>query len=80
MNPKDENEVIGSGKSNEVSNSPCECRVSKRDEEAKRKQMGQRCPSEKTEGTQEPISRKTNGHVKALGERVNGRPKEAQQD
>ena len=31
----------------------------------------------KTKGTQEPISRKTNGHVKTLGERVNGRPKEA---
>ena len=34
----------------------------------------------KTKGTQEPISRKTNGHDKALGERVNNRPKEAQQD
>ena len=32
----------------------------------------------KTKGTQEPISRKTNGHVKALGERVNGKPKETQ--
>ena len=78
MNLKDENEVIGLGKRNEVNNSPWECKVSKWDEEAQRKQMGQRCPSEKTEGTQEPISRKTNGHVKALGERVNGRPKEAQ--
>ena len=29
----------------------------------------------KTKGAQEPISRKTNGHDKALGERVNGRPK-----
>ena len=27
-----------------------------------------------------PISRKTNGHDKALGERVNNRPKKAQQD
>ena len=80
MNPKDENEVIGSGKPNEVSNSPWECRVSKRDEEAQRKQMGQGCPREKTKGTQEPISRKTNGHIKALEERVNGKPKEAQQD
>ena len=35
---------------------------------------------EKIKGTQEPISRKTNGHVKPLGERINGRPKEAQQD
>ena len=41
MNPKDENEVIGSKKSNEVSNSPWECRVSKRDEETQRKQTGQ---------------------------------------
>ena len=32
----------------------------------------------KTKGTQEPISRKTNGHVMALGERVNGKPKETQ--
>ena len=77
MNFKDENEVIGSGKSNEVSNSPWECRVSKRDEDAQRKQMGQGCPREKTKGTQEPISRKTNGHDKVLGERVNGMPKEA---
>ena len=40
MNPKDENEVIGSRKPNEVSNSPWECRVSKRDEVAQRKQIG----------------------------------------
>ena len=45
-----------------------------------RKQMGQGCPREKEKRTQEPISRKTNGHVKPLGERINGRPKEAQQD
>ena len=32
----------------------------------------------KTKRTQEPINRKTNGHDKALGERVNGRPKETQ--
>ena len=31
----------------------------------------------KKKGTQEPISRKTNGHDKVLGERVNGMPKEA---
>ena len=83
MNPKDENEVIGSGKSNKVSNGPWECRVSKKDEEAQRKQTGQVCLREKKKkkkGTQEPISRKTNGHDKALGERVNNRPKEAQQD
>ena len=77
MNPKDVNEVIGLGKPNEVSNSPWECRVSKRDEKAQRKQMGQECPREKKKGTQEPISRKTNGHDKVLGERVNGMPKEA---
>ena len=47
MNPKDGNEVIGLGKPNEVSNSPWECRVSKRDEEAQRKQTGQGCPREK---------------------------------
>ena len=80
MNPKDENEVIGSGKPNEVNNSLWEGRVSKRDEEAQMKQMSQGCPREKTKGTQEPINRKTNGHIKPLGERVNGRPKEAQQD
>ena len=80
MNTKDENEVIGLGNSNEVSNSPQECRISKKDEKAQRKQMGQGCPKEKTKGTQETISKKTNGHVKALGERVNGRPKKAQQD
>ena len=28
----------------------------------------------------EPISRKINDHVRSLGERINGRPKEAQQD
>ena len=52
----------------------------KRDEEAQRKQMDQRCPREKTKGKQELISRKTNHHVKPLGERVNSKPKEAQQD
>ena len=47
MNLKDENKVIGPRKSNEVSNNPWECRVSKRDEEAQRKQTGQGCPREK---------------------------------
>ena len=28
----------------------------------------------------EPISRKINDHVRSLGKRINGRPKEAQQD
>ena len=80
MNSKDENEVIGTGKPNEVSNSSWECKVSKRDKEAQRKQMGQGCPREKEKRTQKPISRKTNGHVKPLGGRINGRPKGAQQD
>ena len=40
--------------------------------------MGQRCLREKQKGTQELISRKTNGHVRPLGKRINGRPKEAQ--
>ena len=47
MNPKGENEVIEPGKSNEVSNGPWECRVSKRDEEAQRKQTGKGCLREK---------------------------------
>ena len=47
MNLKDENEVIGPRKSNEVSNNPWECRVSKRDEETQRKQTSQGCPREK---------------------------------
>ena len=78
MNPNDKNKVIEPGKLNEVSNSSWECRVSKKDKEAQRKQMGQECPREKTKGTQELISRKTNGHVKPLRKRINGRPKEAQ--
>ena len=41
MNPKDKNEVIGSEKPNKVGNNPWKCRVSKRDEEAQRKQMSQ---------------------------------------
>ena len=77
MNPKDENKVIGLRKSNEVSKTPWKCRLSKRAKEAQRMQMGQGCPREKTKGTQEPISRKTNSHIKPLGERINGRPKEA---
>ena len=35
-------------------------------------------PREKQKGTQKPISRKTNGHVRPLGETIYGRPKEAQ--
>ena len=50
MNPKDENEVIGLEKPNEVSNSSWEYRVSKRDGEAQRNPMGQGCPREKTKG------------------------------
>ena len=45
-----------------------------------RKPKGQECPREKTKGTQEPISRRTNDHAKPLRERVNAWPKEAQQD
>ena len=41
-----------------------------------KKANGPRMPQRKTKKTQEPISRKTNGHVKPLGERINGRPKE----
>ena len=37
INPNDENEVIGSGKLKEVSNSLWKCKVSKRDEETQRK-------------------------------------------
>ena len=70
MNPKDENEVIGPRKPNKVNNSPWECKVSKRDEKTQRKQMGQGCPREKQKRTQKPISRKINGHVKPLKERI----------
>ena len=65
MKPKDEYEVIGSEKLNEVSKSPWEYKVSKRAAEAQGKQMGQGCPKEK--GTQEPIGKKAHGHVKPLG-------------
>ena len=58
MNPKDKNKVIGLGKPDEVSKSPWECRVSKRDKEAQRKQMGQGCQKERQKGTQELMSRK----------------------
>ena len=50
MNPKNENKVIGPEKSNEVSKSPWECRVSKRAKEAQRKQVGQGCPRERQNG------------------------------
>ena len=50
MNPKGENKVIRSRKSNEVSKSSWECRISKRVKEAQRKQMGQGCPIEKQKG------------------------------
>ena len=45
-----------------------------------KKANGPRMPKRKIKGTQEPISRKTNGHVKPLGGKINSRPKEAQQD
>ena len=41
---------------------------------------GPRMPKKKTKEIQEPISKKTNGHTKSLRERVNGWPKETQQD
>ena len=49
---------------------------SKRAKDAQEKKK-KKTKQNKTKGTQEPISRKTNGHDKALGERVNSRPKEA---
>ena len=54
MNPKDENEIIGPGKPNEVSKNPWECRVSKRDKEFQRKRMGQGCLREKQKGHGSP--------------------------
>ena len=71
MNPKDEYEVIGSRKPNEVSKSPWEYKVSKRVEEAQGKQMGQGCPREK----QEPIGKKAHGRVKPLGKEYTTGPK-----
>ena len=44
--PKDEYEVIGRRKPNEVSKSPWEYKVKKKAEEAQSKQMGQGCPRE----------------------------------
>ena len=46
----------------------------------KRRKWAKDAQVKKTKKTQKPISRKTNGHVKSLGERVNCRPKEAPQD
>ena len=74
MNSKDEYEVIGPRKSNEISKSPWEYKVSKRAEEAQGKQMGQGCPREK--GTQEPVGKKAHGHVKPLGKEYTASPKE----
>ena len=65
INPKDENALIGPRKPNKVS---------------KKKLVKAHRNAELVKGTQEPISRKTNGHVKPLGERINDRPKRAQQD
>ena len=44
--PKDEYEVIGSGKPNEANKSPWEYKVRKRAEEAQGKQVGWECPRE----------------------------------
>ena len=73
MNPKDEYEVIRSGKPNEVSKSPWEDKVSKRVKEVQGEQMGQGCLREK--GTQEPIGKKTYGRVKPLGKEYTAGPK-----
>ena len=48
-----------------------------KEKKKKTKQKKNKKKKNKTKGTQESISRKTNGHDKALGERVNSRPKEA---
>ena len=37
--------------------SPWECGISKRAEEAQKKQSGHGCPKEKPKGTQEPMSK-----------------------
>ena len=47
MNPKDENEVIGPGKPNEVSNSPWECGVSKKGRGSPKGANGPRMPKRK---------------------------------
>ena len=73
INSKDEYEVIGLGKPNEISKSPWEYKVSKRAEEARGKQMGQGSPREK--GTQEPIGKKAHGRVKPLGKEFTAGPK-----
>ena len=65
MNPKDEYEVIGPEKPNEVSKSPWEYKVSKRAKEAQGKQMGQGCSREKR--IHEPIGKKAHGRVKPWG-------------
>ena len=51
INPKDEYEVIGPGKPNEVSKSPWEYKVSKKAEEVQGKQMSQGCPRENKRDT-----------------------------
>ena len=73
MNPKDEYEVIGPEKPNEVSKSSLEYKVNKMVEEAQNKQMSQGCPREK--GTQEPIDKKAHDHVKPLGKEYTVGPK-----
>ena len=73
MNPKDEYEIVGSGKPNEVSKSPWKYKVSKRAKEVQGKQMGQGCPREK--GRQEPIGKKAHSRVKPLGKEYTAGPK-----
>ena len=52
MNPKDEYEVIGPRKPNEVSKSPWEYKVRKKAEEAQGKQMDQECLRENKRDTE----------------------------
>ena len=78
MNPKDENKVMGP---NKVSKNPWECKISKRAKETKGKQMSQGIPREKQKGHRSlEVRKEISGHTKPLRERINGWPKEAQQD
>ena len=73
MNLKDEYEVIGPRKPNEVSKSLGEYKVSKRGRGNPRQANGPRMP--KGKGTQEPIGKKAHGHVKPLGKEYTADPK-----
>ena len=73
--------VIGSGKPKEFSKRSWECKVKKRAREAQGKQTGPRRPRENKWDTRayQWCNKRTNGRTRPLG-RINGRPKEAQQD